>query len=280
MNEVGMPEQQSYGDDFWPGFVDILSGLILIFSFLILVAGVVIAVIYQTFSTVIIPPTKFTHVLAIIQRSPLMIPAQYDIIEEIKRESRIQVLVQKTQQQLEDIGERTNRVLEDFPDLKRQLQQEINFLQEQIRLVKVSPPPEGRTQKPVDNQGGRLVDRQGTNNIPIADSENWETSLIEDGKLFIAFDTPDSLPPTGAKNQALRGDLKAWLDNYPNLLEPKVYVANAIVPYAGIASRDALRRALYLRELFKQMKAGIRVKIISVENDRENQPNGWIEIGP
>ena len=283
MNETGMQESQDYGDDFWPGFVDILSGLILIFSFLILVAGVVIAVIYQTHSTVKLPPTKFTQVLAIVQQSPLVIKAQYDVIEEIKKEDEIQVLVQKTQQQLEDIAEKTNRVLNNFPDLKRKLVQEIRFLQEEIRLVKVSPPPEGKTQKPVDNDGGRLKESKGADNIPSLDVQNWEVvssdNLSEDN-LFITFKTPNSLPPTEEMDNKLRSALREWFKNNPNVVKPKIFVANAVVPYSGIAPRDSLRRALFLRELIKTYKKDIKVQIIATENDKETHLNGWIEIRP
>jgi hypothetical protein len=285
MNEGYNIEQQDHSDDFWPGFVDILSGLILIFSFLILVAGVVIAVIYQTYSTVKLPPTKFTHVLAIIQQSPLLVKAQYDIIEEVKRESNLQILVRQTKQQLEDIAEKTNRVLIDFPDLKRKIVQEIRFLQKEIRLVKASPPPEGKTQKALDNQGGRLADFKEADNIPPLGVKNWEVldSAVAGGSkdfLFIGFNTPQSLPPTEEMDKKLRIALREWLRANPNNNEPKIAVANAVVPYAGIAPRDSLRRALFLRNLMKTYKIGILPKIIAVENDRPAHPNGWIEIKP
>lgn len=282
MNRVEIQEEERYGDEFWPGFVDILSGLILIFSFLILVAGIVLAVIYQVHSTVKIPTTKFTHVLAIAQQSPLVVPAQYGIIEEIKREKEQQVLVRRTKQVLEDIAEKTNRILNDFPDLKRQLEQEIRFLQEEIRLVKVSPPPEGKTQKAVDRKGGTLANAKGIDNLPATDSDNWEIVDNEgsNGSLFITFRTPNSLPPTEAKAKKLRATLQRWISINSESVEPELVVANAVVPYAGIASRDSLRRALFLRELMQTLRAGVRVRIVSTENNREAHPNGWIEIRP
>ena len=164
-SEEQILDQQGYEDDFWPGFVDILSGLILIFAFMVLVAGIIIALIFQIDPTVRETPRIFRNILTVVQQSPLTISARFDVIERAKAGNEVQLLVDETRNQLEVIGRRTHQVLENYPILERKLVQEIRFLQREINLVKESPPQRGTTQKVRDFQGGRLADT-GSDRIP------------------------------------------------------------------------------------------------------------------
>lgn len=270
MNEEEILDQQDYEGDFWSGFVDILSGLVLIFSFLILVAGIIIAVIYQTFSTVKIPPEPYKFVLTTIQQSPLTIFSQYDVIEDIEKRDKTHVLVNKTRQKLESVGQKAHQILANYPILERRLVQEIRFLQEEI-----SPPPEGETQQARDFKGGRN-NLSGADNIPPAEV-NWDT-VVDGQEIFISFDKADSSPPQGIILDKLRNTLRNWTNNRPKMNTIQLLVANAVTPYRALAQKDALKRALLIRNLLRNLRYKFNVKIISAESGFANHSFGWIRV--
>ena len=275
MRDDQIIDQQDYEGDFWPGFVDILSGLILVFSFLVLVAGIIIAVIIEIDSTVEVPPEPFENILNIVKESPITIPSRFDVIENTVPGDEPQVLVAETVRQLEIIGERSNTILKDFPVLERKLTQEIRFLQEELRIVQSSPPPEGETQKAADFRGG-LDDGQNADNF-ISESINWR-ARVDGQDIFITFSDPSSNLPDEEIAGELRNSIRNWVNAQSTLGTVSIIVASAITPFETIAQRDSLKRVLYVRSILRKVNPGIKVSIQSFANTLAQEGNGWIRL--
>lgn len=278
MIEEQILDNQDYEGDFWPGFVDILSGLILIFAFLILVAGIVIAIIFKVDATVIEPPQPFQNILTVLQESPLVVPARFDIIERIKEGDEVQVLVEQTKQQLEEVARETYQVLENYPVLERKLVQEIRFLQREIKLVTESPPQRGTTQLVRDFEGGRIEDT-GVGTIAPNDT-GWDISVIDNGQAVeIVFNDASAAPPDDETDIALRQTVSQWL-RVNGFSSITIAVANADVTYSALAQRESLNRAIFMRNILRRLNGNLSISIETVENDDQTKTFGWIKLIP
>ena len=269
-----------YEGDFWPGFVDILSGIILALSFLVLVAGIIIALIFKVNATVKITEEEkeiYKYILAILEKSPLLQEAQFDIIEKARRGNELQVLIQTAQQELEDIAERTHVVRNEYPDLKRRITQEINFLENKVS--ELSSPPQGRRESTLAFPGN-VAEGSVVNNLIQPVDKNWTVRSFSNG-LLVQFANVSSIKPSEGIYNEMRFEVSKWLEKIPATATLQLEVHPAQVAHETIAKKDALARVIYLRDVIKtvrgQQKMSLREAAVEPEALKEER-YGWIYI--
>ena len=280
MKEIDIPEGQDYEGDFWPGFVDILSGLILALSFLVLVAGIIIALIFKVNVTIIQKEEQviYKYILAIIEESPLLIDAQFDILDRAEEGDLTQVLVETTKQQLEEAFLRTHNLKENYPDLKKRLEQEIKFLEEEVEERK-SPPPQGVTEIAFAESPNADADAPPSINKMEPSEKNWEVRSFGND-LVILFENSSSAKPENVDLLRMRARIGDWLAGFEEK-SVTLKVEGALTEFAGLARKDALSRVLFVRDLMRLLDGELKFNISAITEEipeLQDEKNGWILI--
>ena len=271
-------QDHNYEGDFWPGFVDIMSGIILALSFLVLIAGIIIAIIFKVNVTVKILKDEeilYKYVLTILQESPLLTEAQFDVIEKAKEGEVLRVLVSDTARELENVAERTHVVREEYPELKRRILQEISFLE--LQVDQLSNPPQGQTESLLKSKGGFSNNTVARSKVPPAE-KNWDVRRFNES-LLVQFTNASSARPEAEAFAEFRASLLQWLNDRKGTIQLSVKSADAV--YQSLANRDSLARVLYVRDVIRSFDPTIKMSISKNANTPEklkDEKFGWILI--